>query len=163
VSLTNDETKAKKECASCAGTYKTGMNMVDGTVHGYTLDDLILAATTSNNNSNNNNSNRKNSICPHCRRKGNITMRSTKKCLHHNRVPTAVPAAAGIPEEEDEQATEPIASAARNSLAQAICDMDNYDCYPLTDDPPSNVSLSAFEDAGTWSEDEDGGFLTGAL
>jgi hypothetical protein len=49
----------------------------------------------------------------------------------------------------------PVASAAWNSLAQVIRYMDNYDCHPLTDDPPSDISLSAFEDAGTWSDDEE--------
>jgi hypothetical protein len=48
-----------------------------------------------------------------------------------------------------------IGDAPRNSLAQAIRDMDNYDSYPLTDDPPSDISLSAFQDAATWSKDKD--------
>jgi hypothetical protein len=133
------------------------MNMAEGTVDGYTLDDLKMAATDNRPPRNK----AKTLVCPHCGKKGHSTMRS-KKCLHHNGPPpTAVPAFASLPtvEEEEEEAAEatggPVASAARNSLAQAIRDMDNYDSYPLQDDPPSDISLSAFEDAATWSEDED--------
>jgi hypothetical protein len=39
--------------------------------------------------------------------------------------------------------------------AAAIRDMDRYDSYPLTDDLPSDVSLTVFEEMATWSNDEE--------
>lgn len=131
--------------------------MAAGTVDGYTEDDLKLAASSDSNGRPKNN--RKNAVCPHCGKTGHSTKRS-KQCLLYNGAPTAIPAAAaGLPEEnsvdDDPTSTGPIATAARNSLAQAIRDMNNYDSYPLTDDPPSDISLSAFQDAGTWSDEEE--------
>jgi hypothetical protein len=171
LAATNDEAKAKKERATRAGTYKSGMNMADGTVDGYTLDDLKLAAMeqepNNNNNKQKNAATRKNLVCPHCGRKGHATTHS-KQCLHHNGAPKDIPAiAAGNNDDdmmEDNNMVGPIATAARNSLAQAVRDMDNYDSYPLTEDPPSDISLSAFEDAGTWdTDDEDPAALSGAI
>jgi hypothetical protein len=158
-SLTNDEAKAKKECQTRAGTYKSGMNVAQGAVDGYTLDDLKMAATEEGTATTRKNAKKK-LVCPHCGLKGHMTKQSTK-CLHHNGPTVAVPLAASLPandedDDEDEDArTGPIATAARNSLAQAIRDMDNYDSYPLTDDPPSDISLSAFVDAQSWSDEED--------
>jgi hypothetical protein len=146
----NDEVQAKKERAVRAGTYKPGMNMAAGTVDGYTEDDMKLAAISDN---------RKSTVrtCPFCKRKGHSTKKS-KKCLHYNGgQPTGNPAVAGLPvDEEEHNSTVPIASAARNSLANAVQDMKNFDTYPLMDDPPSDVSLSAYEDADTWSDGEEG-------
>jgi hypothetical protein len=144
--LTNDEAKAQKERQTRAGTYKSGMNMADGAVDGYTLDDLKIAASDNGPTTNT----RKNLVCPHCGQKGHSTTRSTR-CLHHNGEPTGIAAAAALPDE----GTGPIATAARNSLAQAVCDMDNYDMFPLTDDPPRNVSLSGFLEDQSWSDDDD--------
>jgi hypothetical protein len=145
--LTNDEAKTKKERQTGAGTYKSGMNMADGAVDGYTLDDMKIAASDNGPTTNT----RKNLVCPHCGQKGHSTTRSTK-CLHHNGEPTGIAAAAALLEDKG---TGPIATAARNLLAQAIRDMDNYDTFPLTDDPPSNVSLSAFLEDQSWSDDND--------
>jgi hypothetical protein len=163
--LTNDEAKANKERANRAGTHKSGVNMAEGNVDGYTIEDLKMAAALSNSRPKNN---RKNTVCPHCGRKGHSTMRS-KQCLHHNGPPIGIPGAAAeaVPEDDDEDdaitRTDPVAMAARNSLAQAIRDMDNYDSYPLTNDYPSDISLWAFQDAGTWSDDDEDEHAVGEL
>jgi hypothetical protein len=87
---------------------------------------------------------------PHCKLKGRSTTRSSK-CLHHKGVPTGIPLAAGL-----QEGTGPIATAARNSLVQAIGDMRNYDtAAPLSDDPPDDVSLTAFLADQAWSDGED--------
>jgi hypothetical protein len=89
-------------------------------------------------------------------------MRS-KQCLHHNGTPpVGIPGAEAeaVPEDDDEDdtiaRTDPVAMAARNSL--------DYDSYPLlTNDPPSDISLSAFQDAGTWSDDDEDEHTVGEL
>jgi hypothetical protein len=151
LAMTTDEAKAKKERATCAGTYKSGMNMADGTVDGYTEDDLKLAATPRP--QNNPKNNRKDAVCPHCFLTGHSTTHS-RACLYHNSVPAGIPAAAAALLEDDKVPTlaGPIGTVARNSLAFAVRDTANFDSYPLREDAPSDVSLSAFQDADTWSD-----------
>lgn len=151
LALTTDEAKANKERATRASTYKSGMNMAAGTVDGYTEEELLKAAASSDNLPK---IPRKTVICRHCGRTGHSTTRS-KQCLHHNGAPTGIPGVAMLPEDDEEpdSTAGPIANAPRNSLAQAIRDMDNYDSYPLTDDPPSDLPLAAYMDDGTLDDE----------
>jgi hypothetical protein len=122
--------------------------MAAGTVDGYTEDDLKVAAMTENSRNNS----RKKSVCPHCQIIGHSTTRS-RKCLYYNGLPTAIPTVARLPPVEEQ--FDPIANAPRNSLAHALQDTMRCDQYRLQDDPPSDVSFSAFQDADTWSDDEE--------
>jgi hypothetical protein len=143
LAMSTDEAKAKKERANRAGTYKSGMNMADGTVDGYTEADLKLAAT-----SRRPKNSQKNIVCCHC---GIL-------------VPEGIPPAAALLEEEDVPVLAGhIGTAARNSLVYALRNTANFDSYPLMEDPPSDISLSAFQDADTWSDREDDALSVGDL
>jgi hypothetical protein len=136
--LQEDEKIAKKERSKRDGTYKTGMNVADGAVDGYTADDLLRAAATKPTRRSRN----KNEVCSHCGLKGHSTKRS-KKCLHNPARATAVTGAAPA-------RAEAILS---NDIAD---DLDRFDGMQLTDDPPSDPDdLMDFFDAGTWSADDD--------
>jgi hypothetical protein len=144
------EAIAKDERAKRDGTYKTGMAMADESDE-EVGDNRKRPATTGET--------RKktaNKVCPHCKRKGHTTTRS-RQCLLYNGKPTNVPAAA---------AAVPVttANAARNQLNDAVHDVANFDCFPLTDDPPSDLSFSAFHDANTWDDSsQDSVMRTGVL
>jgi hypothetical protein len=134
------EAIAKTERSKRDGTYKTGMNMADESDE---EGNKKPAATT-----NAAAARRRivsNLVCPHCKRKGHKTTRS-KHCLLYNGRPKNVPEAATA------SAGCTIANAARNQLNGAVEDVDNFDAFPLTDDPPSDLSFSAFHDAGTWDD-----------
>jgi leucyl aminopeptidase (aminopeptidase T) len=134
------EAIAKTELAKRDGTYKTGMNMADESDE--EQGNKKPAAAT------NSAARRRivsNSICPHCKRKGHKTKRS-KHCLLYNGTPK------NVPEVATGTTGTTIANAARNQLNGAVEDVDNFDAFPLTDDPPSDLSFSAFHDAGTWDD-----------
>jgi hypothetical protein len=151
LSATTDEAKAKKERENRAGTYKSGINMADGNVDGYTEEELLKAAATKP-------KARKPLQCHRCGGSGHATTRS-KKCKYYG-VPdeNIPPLPAKLDKEgnddndveEDGEVVSPldgaIANAARNSLAYALRDTANYDSYPLTDEVPDDISLSAFQE-----------------
>jgi hypothetical protein len=80
VTMTTDEAKAKKERATRAGTYKSGMNMAEGTVDGYTELDLKLAAAAAPSRVKGSNNKKQ---CKKCFQWGHTTARS-RQCLFFN-------------------------------------------------------------------------------
>ena len=142
--LKEHEATAKKERAKRDGTYKTGLNMQEGAVDGYTMDDLMMPARKHRRS-------HKDIICPHCNRKGHSTTRS-RQCLYHNGMPRNIPLAAASMAVVDE-----------NAQRDDADDLDAMDSMPLQDDPPSNMSISEFKDAGTWSSDDEDGQAFGII
>jgi hypothetical protein len=101
----------------------------------------------------------KDAVCPFCHLKGHSTKRSTQ-CLYHKdkeflkdcEPPTPVLRVPMSLEEADRVARE-------DMIAMDAMDLDN-------DDVSVDVSLSLYEDAGTWSDDEDediDGLITGGV
>jgi hypothetical protein len=134
--LAEDEKIARKERSKRDGTYAKGMNMQEGGVDGYTLDDLLQAATSHPT------TKRKKLVlvCHHCGQKGHSTTRSTK-CLHHKSKPT--------PEPEADPYTQAMQDRAE--------DIDNHAGFELQDDTPSDHEdeFAEFYDVGTWETDDE--------
>jgi hypothetical protein len=133
----------QKERAKRDGTYKSGQNMDDAS------DD-------------DDNGNRParppkkkmNAVCRHCGKKGHSTTRS-KKCLYYGQNnTTGTTNFAVVP-------ADPILAAQDRAAA---ADQARMDMLPLTDDPPSDLSLNDFQDCCEWDSDiEDVGMLTGTI
>jgi hypothetical protein len=155
--LAADEVIAKREKAKRDGTYKRGQNMDAEGADGYTLEELLSAAAapvpapTIKRQSRNNN---KNVVCPFCKLTGHSTRRSTK-CLQHKANATLAglqPTAAVV------QAT-PISLEEADQIASE--EMLTLDAQNLDNDDVSvDASFAFYEDAGTWTEDEDSGEVT---
>jgi hypothetical protein len=129
------------------------MNVAEGTVDGYTAEEL--AATNGGNNKK-----RAPKVCPSCGKKGHTTTRRSKKCLHHN-----APRPGQVTAETVQQgsAASVVTSAPRNSLAQAIEDINEYEQVVPLDDPASDDETAslvpagdAFSDDGSRDEDQRG-------
>jgi hypothetical protein len=138
--LRQDEIIAKRERSKRDGTYKSGLNMDEGGVDGYTEEDLLQQHARKRNRAANN----KNATCQHCGKKGHTTTRSSKCCLHKaNPATVAAAAVAQIP-------------------AEAL-DYYGYDEMPLQEDPPSDIDLGVLEaiNNNDASDDDDFGDQTG--
>jgi hypothetical protein len=123
--LAEDTATAQKERDKRDGTYRRGMNMDPGGVDGYTQEDFDQPSKKKP---------RTVATCKHCGRKGHSTTRS-KACLHHKQ-PAQQQQAAPVPRPVEDDAS----------------DVSDWDAMPLQDEV-SDADL--FEDAGTWSEDDD--------
>jgi hypothetical protein len=133
--LKEDEAIAKKERAKRDGTYRTGQNMEDGS------DDEVERPKKR----------KVPSVCKYCGKKGHTTTKS-KKCLWHNNPQGAAAAAAVAAEQGHDPTAVLFAALAAEDDAD---ELDNMDSMPLEDDPPSDMSLAAFQDCGTWDSDND--------
>jgi hypothetical protein len=134
--LKANEAVAARAKAKRDGTYKPGQNMNDDS-----SDDSTRRPTQRQ-------TNRKGpAVCPHCGKKGHKTTGS-KKCLFYRGnnsvpvVPIVPPAPGGV--------VVPTASDVADDADEQYRD----DSLPLTDDPPSDISISAFLDDGDMSDDE---------
>jgi hypothetical protein len=155
--LAQEERKATKERQKRDGTYRSGMNMEEGAVDGYTLDELLAAAAATPKKETSQ-APRSQVLCPFCNKKGHKTTKS-KHCLKN---PNAIKAkektahvdedliSPPLPDDDDE-------SQLPNGIAfDDASDASRMDLRPLQDDVPSDRSdVEEFFDAGTWSDSEE--------
>jgi hypothetical protein len=128
-----NETEAKIARAKREGTYKTGQNMDDST------DEEQQQAAPQPATARVSMAKRK---CPHCGKLGHVTVNS-RKCLHF--VPKGANRAGG--------AVKVAPAAATRADADDAADVDLMDSLQLVDDPPSDISLSEFQECLTFDED----------
>jgi hypothetical protein len=151
-----DEATATKERDKRDGTYKTAQNMED------IVEDDPAATGEGGTSTTATNKKIAARVCRHCGKKGHTTTRSKHCSLH----PSNVARQAGVP--TGAAAAAPPTAAELNDIASAfdseVEEMDDLYCKPITDDTPSDedVSISQFQDCGTWSDNEDD-FTTGVL
>jgi hypothetical protein len=137
--LAEDEACAKRDAAKRAGTYKKGQNMAEGGADGYTLDDLLAKATDKPQRKQRKVN--KNAVCPLCKLPGHTTKRSSACLFYKKLVPKG--------QAKDDNPTEEEAD------ASAAADLDDYEAMDINNDDVSIGSLALYEDAGTWTDDED--------
>ena len=104
---------------------------------------------------------------PYCKRKGHSTTRSKKRLANPDRLKRLgleAECAAAIQAAATAATTAPDTnqSANLNSNRDAADDVGRYDAMPF-DATPDDSDLDLFQDAGTWSEDEDGNIIAGAI
>jgi hypothetical protein len=145
--LANEERKARAERAKREGNYRSGMNMEEGAVDGYTLDELLAAAAAPTvATAATKNKRRYDVVCPRCQLKGHTTIRS-KHCLMN---PKNI--------KKGDSTPPPSATDTDTAVPEMMGDADRIDACPLQDDPPSDASdLEAFFDADSWSDSESNG------
>lgn len=138
------EALAKKERFKRDGAHKRG-----GNLHGFDDDE--------GNNRKARNKRRKQGpiICPLCKKKGHKTIKS-KKCKYNPQNPEYDPA---VPVPEPIAAASTLTQEEEKALLDAA-DAEAMDTLPLDGDNLIDGDIkdefAEFQDAGTWSEDEDG-------
>jgi hypothetical protein len=146
--LKEDEAIAKRERSKRDGTYKKGQNMDDGGADGYTAAELLAAAATppAKRSKKSTTKSSKDVKCKHCFLLGH-SRRTSSKCLMNKDRKLSKPV---LPPES--QAPMTLEEADR----LACEDMNEMDQMDLANDDVSvDASLAMYEDAATWSDDED--------
>jgi len=136
VALKRKETVAKKERATRAGTYSTGMGFAAGGGSGFTEEELLeLQPKPKKQKQAKPGTKKRNpdAVCKHCGQKGH-SRRTHQACGKHVPKKTVVP----TPTVEIDAAE-----------AEAL------DCMPLDAEPPSDDELALFQDAGTWTSGDE--------
>jgi hypothetical protein len=142
--LAEDEACAKRDASKRAGTYKRGQNMADGGAEGYTPEELLAMATAKPKTIRQIN---KEAICPHCHKKGHSTKRSSACLFNKKAAPKVEPMEDNEPTEQTEE---------EQADANAAADLDNYESMDINNDDVSVGSFALYEDAQTWSSDDEG-------
>jgi hypothetical protein len=136
--LKADEVVAQHERRKCEGTYKSGRNMAEGAVDGYTVEDQEEHPQKKQKKTS-----LKDWVCQHCGRKGHKTTKSMK-CAQYSGSKQA-PARAGALTADDKQS-----------------DQDDWDRFPL-DAEASDVELFADDASGILGEQSDDDDSVGIL
>jgi hypothetical protein len=161
--LIKDTRIARKERLRRDGKYKRGMNL-DGDD-----DDNIDVNNQQNTTTKKQKTKPTNRTCPHpfCGKTGHSTTRS-KHCLANPKrlkddgLEAACAAAVAAASATNDDPPQIISSHKNDNDAE---DLDAMDALPFDATPPptDNSDLDIFEDAGTWSEDEDGNVVRGII
>jgi hypothetical protein len=140
--IATEEANCKRDATKrLLGSYKRGQNMSDGGADGYTAEELLAVAATKP--KARSNRSLKDAKCPFCHKLGHVTNPS-KACLFFKKPlpvqPSTVASAQPKDDDDDEDAAQ---------------DLDNYEQLDINNDDVSLGSLALYQDAGTWSSDDE--------
>jgi hypothetical protein len=146
--LAADEVIAKKEKSKRDGTYKKGQNMEAEGADGYTAAELLAAAAAPPKRNNKSRKTNKDIVCKFCNLAGHSTRRSTKCLYNKDRETLACMPTKAVAQDAPISLEEADRMAREDMLTMDAMDLDN-------DDVSVDASFALYEDAGTWTDDDD--------